>query len=101
MTQHVAVEGHLKTSWDDLVNPGDFMFDEGPKSLLFMCPCGGHKGEFEEPKTFIPLHGPRKWDWNGNREKPTISPSIRRLDTCKWHGHLVDGIFQPCSDSGC
>ena len=41
-----------------------------------------------------------KWEWNGNREKPTLSPSIELmgrnpLETL-WHGYLKDGIFEAC-----
>lgn len=46
------------------------------------------------------------WAWNGNREKPTFTPSINCLTHnpqnpqelyagCGWHGHITDGIFNP------
>ena len=36
---------------------------------VFRCPaCGfGHR---------IPIEGAQKWDWNGNLDAPTITPSI-------------------------
>jgi hypothetical protein len=40
------------------------------------------------------------WVWNGNLEQPTITPSIRRLDGCKFHGFLTDGVWSFCGDSG-
>ena len=100
MTQHVNVIATPKDSWDDLVNPGDFMWDSEPKSIIFVCPCGGHKGEYDEIRTSVPVAGDRAWEWNGDRVRPTLSPSIRRIEGCKWHGHLTDGVFIPCGDSG-
>jgi hypothetical protein len=38
------------------------------------------------------------WSWDGNREAPSLSPSI--LHHCKdgifWHGYLAKGEFEPC-----
>lgn len=41
------------------------------------------------------------WEWDGNIEKPTLSPSIKSLGgdngkTEMWHGHLVAGVFVGC-----
>lgn len=33
--------------------------------------------------------GRAMWTWNGNRERPTFSPSINCL-SC-WHGYIEDG----------
>lgn len=49
---------------------------------------------------------PHMWGWNGNRVRPTFTPSINCLDHnpenpaekyggCGWHGHITDGIFNP------
>lgn len=45
------------------------------------------------------------WDWDGDREKPTFSPSINCLAKdpetgekfagCGWHGHIVKGVANP------
>lgn len=38
------------------------------------------------------LNGGRpQWDWNGNRESPTFSPSINCESNCGWHGYLRNG----------
>ncbi len=47
--------------------------------------------------------GPKTWGWNGNVERPTLTPSINCLSHnpktgekyagCGWHGWLKDGIF--------
>lgn len=38
------------------------------------------------------LNGGRpQWDWNGNRENPTFSPSINCEANCGWHGYIRSG----------
>jgi hypothetical protein len=34
--------------------------------------------------------GIAQWDWDGNREAPTFSPSIN-CGHCGWHGHVERG----------
>ncbi len=31
------------------------------------------------------------WGWNGDRDRPTLIPSIDCSRVCGWHGHIVDG----------
>ncbi len=33
------------------------------------------------------------WQWDGDWEAPTLSPSIQRHGACNWHGHLRAGKF--------
>ena len=35
--------------------------------------------------------GRPQWDWDGNREAPTFSPSINCEANCGWHGFLRTG----------
>ena len=35
--------------------------------------------------------GRPQWDWDGNRECPTFSPSINCERACGWHGYIRDG----------
>lgn len=38
------------------------------------------------------LNGGRpQWDWDGNREAPTFSPSINCEKACGWHGYIKAG----------
>lgn len=38
------------------------------------------------------LNGGRpQWDWNGNREAPTFTPSINCESHCGWHGYIRNG----------
>ena len=35
--------------------------------------------------------GTPQWDWDGNRQAPTFSPSINCEKHCGWHGYLRAG----------
>lgn len=60
--------------------------------ILFACPCGC------DTITSINFEadGRPQWTWDGNREAPTVSPSVRRLDGCQWHGWLRNGEWISC-----
>lgn len=78
--------------------PGAFEFytSGGRQSagMLYVCPCGcGMQGAL----AFKPDPSP-SWHWDGNREKPTLSPSVHHLIDGKthWHGYLRAGIWESC-----
>lgn len=100
MTAHVDVQGVLVQANVDLdARPGAFQFEANDKGLFYTCPCGcGDEGFIG----FRGLSDPARpsWIWNGNRQAPTLDPSIRRTVGCKWHGYLQAGIWKPCGDSG-
>ena len=62
--------------------------------MAFVCPCGCHTvhainvGQAELPGSF--------WRWDGNKERPTLTPSILRCDVCRWHGFLTNGEWITC-----
>lgn len=58
--------------------------------LNFICPCGCGS------LLGIVVAGPKAWQWNGDRINPTITPSIRHMAGCEWHGYLTDGVFKSC-----
>jgi Family of unknown function (DUF6527) len=61
-------------------------------TLMFICPCGcGDIGA-----TPVVPSNPKGWNWDGNVEAPTLTPSILFTSRCRWHGYLVKGIFTPC-----
>lgn len=74
-------------------SPGEFMWinDGAGKaaSLWFVCPCGCG----DESAICIAPHGahPKQWQWDGNRQKPTLTPSIHKQVGCGWHGWLRNG----------
>ena len=70
------------------------MADDGKTRYLnFTCPCGCGVASMI-PVTTVP--GGHGWKWDGNEEKPTLSPSIQKLTPCRWHGYLRAGIFEKC-----
>ena len=80
--------------------PGSFKFYrqagvEGEAGLHFVCPCGCGSVlgvQFKRP----PNESGPVWSWNGDRDKPSTTPSIRRIGGCEWHGYLTDGEFRTC-----
>lgn len=92
--------------WADDAQPWDFeyVYREGKHAdgtpwrhiagLNYRSPTGsvGHI-PFRKPSLWASLPG-HDWHWNGNIEKPTLSPSIHHVG--HWHGHLVNGVFKSC-----
>lgn len=72
--------------------PGAFSFEAEDKGIFYNCPCGC------DTKGFIPFRNKvtdrPSWNWDGNRDAPTLDPSIQRTQGCKWHGHLIAGVWQ-------
>lgn len=72
--------------------PGSFYWST-ETMITFRCPCGCER---MPGVSCAPPHG---WKWNGDRDKPTFTPSIAvRLETDRkknhWHGYLTDGVFR-------
>lgn len=100
----MEVKATRVSSIDDLKNPGDFLFTVDKQDricgMIEKCPCGcGLEGGI----SFVgPTYGQRGegqrplWDWNGDEDKPTLTPSIQRTAGCRWHGYLTDGVFRSC-----
>jgi hypothetical protein len=82
----------------DGLPPGAFAIFEGTKGdgtsvgLVYICPCGcGHTGVLDFRRE--PEHHP-SWIWDGNRDKPTLSPSVHHIG--HWHGYLTAGVWVFC-----
>lgn len=65
------------------------------KALWVWCPaCDGAKR--------LPIEGSRpSWEWNGNLEKPTLTPSILQIETQtapRCHSYLTEGVWNYLSD---
>lgn len=76
--------------------PGAFEFyvdhgrDGDVAGMIYCCPCGcGVTGAL----AFRPRPSP-SWEWDGNREAPTLSPSVHHVG--HWHGWLRNGIWENC-----
>lgn len=81
-----------------LSEDGDFCFDKydsngephrfsfkHPNCKLGICSIGITRGEARHPN----------WHWNGNKEAPSISPSIGCDNRCGLHVNIVEGIVNP------
>jgi hypothetical protein len=91
---------------------GLYGVDEGgPYGMNFKCPCGCgavHGAGFDNrPADWLAKDRPRPmWHWNGDKEKPTLTPSLGLhrshdgrtigVDGYHWHGHLKAGVFEEC-----
>ena len=75
--------------------PGDFTWhatDNGWRYLEFLCPRGCWH--------MVPVAGhPQSWAWNGNEDKPTLTPSLKDMGECGWHGFITEGSLTTCGDS--
>lgn len=61
-----------------------------PAGMIYCCPCGcGATGAL----AFRPHESP-SWEWDGNHEKPTLSPSVHHVG--HWHGYLRNGVWESC-----
>lgn len=85
--------------FDQLKEPGNFMYTtrqniEGHAGIMFVCPCGC--GDIGGINLDVPGAKEPKWQWDGNEDCPTTSPSIRKMDGCEWHGYLRNGVFREC-----
>ena len=90
---------------DDGVTAGAFHYCDGydgtlDVELLFGCPCGCGALRAVNIKPYGETHS--LWSWDGNRETPTLSPSIliyqlndsgERIGE-HWHGFLTAGVFK-------
>lgn len=86
----------------DRDKPGSFNFftgysdtdEEPPRGLSFICPCGcGSSGALYFRGRVPPGEHRPTWEWDGNREHPTLAPSIQRNSGCGWHGFLTRGYW--------
>ena len=78
--------------------------DSGPdvmRGLIYVCPCGCrslHALPFHPLSADDVQNNRHGWNWDGNRECPTLEPSILSHDGGKtgpthWHGFLRNGFW--------
>lgn len=94
------------TATDDLVGkpPGFWIFLHDPEAgsyMHFLCPCGcGDRDCVPVAREGAKPHWhPDYWTWNGDEARPTLAPSLGRRTPCKFHGHLVSGVWSACPGS--
>lgn len=94
---------------DAMVPAGHFHFytvhgdpDKREAGILFGCPCGC--GQLKSVGFDTHESSRARWHWDGNREAPTLTPSILNYQTNgagerigeHWHGLLTAGEFRSC-----
>ncbi len=80
---------------------GHFAFSEqsadGTFDMYMVLPTDESDGRI----CIIPVRlGPKQqnaWQWDGNREKPTLTPSIWHHSTPDWHGWVTRGEMIGCA----
>ena len=69
---------------------GEFYWDlqNGKRQLVVMLPFqeGGATSSWSID---FPNHNGAKWSWDGNEDKPTLSPSLHWIGV--WHGRVRNG----------
>jgi hypothetical protein len=72
--------------------------DDGQGNPLWMLfPC--QRPLYEDAQCQIALRPSQKnavgasWQWDGNRDAPTITPSVNCEKLCGWHGFITKGHF--------
>lgn len=85
--------------------PGSFEFYKSdlhdPAGIIYVCPCGcGREGVL---RFRLEGQGRPSWIWDGNRESPTLTPSVHDIisysaggQKTHWHGWLRNGQWVPC-----
>lgn len=62
----------------------------GVHHLCFVCPCGCGELHIIAMKK----GGGYGWEWDGNEQDPTLTPSIQATTGCRWHGYLKKGKWE-------
>ncbi len=76
------VRGRRVEDLDDLRDPGDFwlMREDGKVvGMTFMCPSGDGRRSGIRFTGHQTLQGQPTWDWDGNEDAPTLTPSLHRI----------------------
>jgi len=85
--------------------PGHFWFSEpdkdGTRYLHMKLPSAREEGAYCSIPVKEGSNGGGTWGWDGNLERPTITPSIfhdfnEPGSSVAWHGFLRAGLFQGC-----
>ncbi len=87
-----SIPANKVESGADLKNPGDFCFSHERDYLYIRLPGSRHNDALRIQKG--QPGGDRVWGWDGDEEKPTLTPSIDAPG--EWHGYLRAGMLESC-----
>jgi hypothetical protein len=103
-----------RDEWPDGEPVGSFDIDPCPHGIqgypgatghmIFVCPSGKRCGVLVGPQP-VPKPNPNSlavWGWDGNLERPTLTPSINCIAEkdgkptggCGWHGFVALGVMK-------
>ena len=95
---------HLKLSTDERIGRyGYISHTDGTRSLAAAFPYRYRDGTYVSLVDTISIYKDgedkplgQSWLWDGNYEKPTLTPSLDSTDAsgCGWHGFLTAGAWQ-------
>jgi hypothetical protein len=98
-------EGEPVGSFDiDLSPHGIQSYPGATAHMLFVCPNGKRCAVLLGPQA-VGRPSPDAlciWGWDGNRDRPTLTPSINCIAEkdgkptggCGWHGHITAGVMR-------
>ena len=72
---------------------GNWTFDKDDQTILIVMPDGKIAGLPLSPEAGRKFHDGSHWNWDGNRDAPTITPSILDVVT-GWHGYMRAGQLE-------
>lgn len=85
--------GKLVVRDDVMKEAGNFAFFDSGTVTYFI--CNYFICNFGPTPCCIPVRNhDRAWTWDGNRERPTIAPSIHVIG--HWHGFVENGQIRSC-----
>lgn len=104
MTIHINTKGVPKLKSGEWALILKEKGDAKPHMITFGCPCGSATTEnLHDYNVYLQITVPGDnsqsrgnqpaWQWDGNWEAPTLTPSIQRHGACNWHGFLRGGAF--------
>lgn len=91
---HSPIQMRLVDSLGDISNLGDFAWggEPGKETIFIAIPDKTRRGWCTTVWTIN--HRNRldaQWSWNGNKEKPTLAPSLHCVGM--WHGWVRNGML--------
>lgn len=114
MPEHGEMVRDVRDEWPEDEPVGSFDIETNPHGikgypgatghLMFVCPNGKRCGVLIGPAP-VPKPNPNAlaiWGWDGNADKPTLTPSINCIAEkdgkptggCGWHGFITLGVMK-------
>jgi len=95
MTEKTPRHGHdpipmrRRIRWADIERPGDYCFSYADDKIvaIWLAVPTGRRMKYEFSR--IPITGDEAWQWDGNKDSPTLTPSVHAVG--HWHGWVRAG----------